>query len=59
MAQNNHSSIDTSFLEVTINSNKLMGMLDSMVKQISSHAADLKMLKDVIPTIKNSVQNTL
>ena len=31
----NPSFIDCNFLEVTINSHKLMGMLDEIVKQLS------------------------
>ena len=51
------SLIDHSFLEVTINSNRLMAMLNNIAKQISEHSAEIKIIKDIIPTIKQSAQN--
>ena len=51
--------LDCNFLEVTINSNKLMGMLDRIAKQLSEQSAEIKIIKETIPTIKQSVQNSL
>lgn len=34
---NNHNLIDCSFLEVTINSNKLMQIIDKIMKQVNEH----------------------
>ena len=35
----NNQLVDHSFLEVTVNSNRLMTMLDRIVKQVSDHTS--------------------
>lgn len=37
--EQNAPGLDCGFLEVTINSNRLMSMLDSILKQLAAHAS--------------------
>lgn len=51
--------LDCSFLEVTINSNKLMQILEKLMKQTNENSSEIKILREVIPTIKQSVATSL
>lgn len=54
-----NSLLDCSFLEVTINSNKLMQILEKLMKQVQEHTNEIKILRDAIPTIKQSLAISL
>ena len=52
--ENERTSSDCSFLEVTINSNKLTGMLEQIMKHIHVHTHEIEEIRDSIAILKKS-----
>ena len=57
--ENNEPSNDCSFLEVTINSEKLQSVLEQIMKQISVQTHEIEEVKDSITTLKKSFQDSI